>query len=592
MICPVCDAELYDLEAESCSECQTALAGWKVCDQEFHARPLLRCCRCGECPSPRDRACRQCHSRFLKRVPTWLDNQFPGWFYHDEDDTASTHYCISCNMEVLTGSMQCGICGFGFHKSTQDTTANAGEAEKVTLAVIPQVEEDLAVARETMSDLEVDDGEAVAPVVPYTHEELGAIIVSRAKAIFDINLCPTLAFGLARISQGTAGNAINLLKTVVRMAQAENTTKLTGAEITNTLVSISLKRMGRDPWVGLDRSQRKYLVALAGAGGRGLSAASLATMSNEKVSTIETMVEPFLLQRSGLPCFSDADRQYHRIGGAFVTRSRSGRCPTILTFKYLEMVQALQDDDPDWFAGENLSSNDAHTHAPDLSKDDLEHIPNIEEVLVPVAVTPPKHATTPMPAMAQPTVGSARNPARRAHKGDGMTAVIAARIIPPRVRLLAERQAIYKALLASGIIRPVPSIKWLSGQSVICAHGHRSHFGLFAHRPEYGTLDSLPDFTPVNWKDRLAAALQARGGTAKDDINDRDPDHDVCWSLGCPICGTAEYTFATPALRDYVMCIASADYWWVFCHLYRRDLGTCGNCELRKIYWEALRSLG
>ena len=110
----------------------------------------------------------------------------------------------------------------------------------------------------------------MAPVVPYTHEELGAIIVSRAKAIFDINLCPTLAFGLARISQGTAGNAINLLKTVVRMAQAENTAKLTGAEITNTLVSISLKRMGRDPWVGLDRSQRKYLVALAGAGGRGL----------------------------------------------------------------------------------------------------------------------------------------------------------------------------------------------------------------------------------------------------------------------------------------------------------------------------------
>ncbi len=69
------------------------------------------------------------------------------------------------------------------------------------------------------------------------------------------------------------------------------------------------------------------------------------------------------------------------------------------------------------------------------------------------------------------------------------------------------------------------------------------------------------------------------------------PELDVRWSLGCPMCGTDQYTFETAALRDYVMCTASADYWWVFCHLYRRDSGPCGNCEIRKGYWGAQRSL-
>ena len=221
----------------------------------------------------------------------------------------------------------------------------------------------------------------------------------------------------------------------------------------------------------------------------------------------------------------------------------------------------------------------------------LEPDPETETVPVPAAAPTLKIVTVPTPAMNQPTVGSVRNPARRAHASGGKAAVIAARIIPPRARLVAERQASYKALLASGSIRPVPGVKWLSGQAVVCAHGHRSHFGLFACLPGYGTLDSLPDFKEFGGHNRLAAALHVRSGTARDNINDRDPERDVRWQLGCPTCGTDLYTFEAKALQEYAMCTASPDLFWVFCHLYRRDTGMCGNCEIRRVYWDALRSL-
>ena len=167
---------------------------------------------------------------------------------------------------------------------------------------------------------------------------------------------------------------------------------------------------------------------------------------------------------------------------------------------------------------------------------------------------------------------------------------VAARIIPTKTRLLSERQASYKVLIASGSIRPVSSVKWLSEQSVVCAHGHRSNFGLFASLPGYGTLNILPE-SDSRTHNRRGIALRRLGGVGFHNINDRDPSHDVRWQLGCPTCGTNLYMFEAQALREYMMCTTSPDLFWVFCHLYRRDSGTCGNCEIRKGYWGAQRSL-
>ena len=383
MVCPVCDAEVCDHDVESCPECGTALATWGEYDLEFYARPLIRCCRCGECPSSGDRACRQCHAHFLKRAPVWLNAEFPGWTESTEWDSDAMFSCISCEMRVVLGGPRCEICGLRFYRPTEDSA-----------------ETDLAIIREATSNLTAHPDRDVAPAVLYSYD-----------------------------------------------------------------------------------------------------------------GTID------------LKCVPD---------------------------------------------------------------------PEPEAVSVPAAAATPTFVTTPTPATAQPTVGSVRRPVRTAHKVEGVAAaaaVIAARMIPPRAKLLAERQSSYKALIASGGIRPVLNIKWLSGQSVVCAQGHHSNFGLFACRPGYGPLDCLPDFKEVGWNDRLATALHVRGGAARDNINDRDPERDVRWSLGCPVCGTDLYAFEAAALRDYVMCTASADYWWVFCHLYRRDLAMCGNCEIRRIYWDALRSL-
>ncbi len=355
MVCPVCDAEVYEHDVESCWMCGTLLATWTESDRKYHSQPLFRCCRCGECPSPGDRACRQCHAHFLKRAPAWLDADFPGWmeiFEFEPDESVrddwkpeATFWCVGCDMDVAPGQAQCQTCGLRFYKPTQNSS------------------------------------------------------------VF-----------------------------------------------------------------------------------------------------IEPDPEP--------------------------------KCTS-----------------------------------------------------VPAAATTPNTVAVPSPAIAPPAVGSAHNPTHSTHVSDGKAARIAARIIPPRARLLAERQASYKVLLASGSIRPVPSLKWLSGQPVVCTRGHQSQFGLFAHRPGYGTLDCLPDFKEFGRHNRLAAAFHGWSGAAKDNINDRDPKLDVCWSLGCPMCGTDQYTFEAETLRDYAMCTASADYWWVFCHLYRIDFKTCGNCELRKNYWTSLRSL-
>lgn len=385
MICPICDAEVYDLEAESCPECQTALASWEVCSVKFHARPLIRCCCCGECPSSGDRACRQCQAHFLKRVPAWLDTEFPGWSTSDEQTADPILSCVCCDMEVLPERAKCEICGLNFHRPT----------------------------------------------------ELSAV-------------------------------------------------------------------------------------------------------------------------------------------------------------KHLEMALTHQREDALEFTEANPPQANAHAAIPDLGKASLKRVLNNkhEEVQPPPVAVPLKTVAAPVPVTAKPTVVPILASTRRVRtRGEEIAAQIAARIIPPKAKLLAERQASYKTLLASGSIRPVLSVKWLSGQSVVCARGHPSNFGLFVHRPGYGTLNSLPDFKSTHWQDRLGAAFQARGGTATDDINDRDPKLDVCWSLGCPMCGTDQYTFEAEALRDYAMCTASADYWWVFCHLYRRDAGTCGNCELRSNYWASLRLL-
>lgn len=167
---------------------------------------------------------------------------------------------------------------------------------------------------------------------------------------------------------------------------------------------------------------------------------------------------------------------------------------------------------------------------------------------------------------------------------------VAARIIPTKTRLLTKRQASYKSQITSGSIRRVPSVKWLSDQPVVCAHGHRSTFGLFASLPGYGTLNILPE-SDSRTHNRHGFALHRLGGAGLHNINDRDPNLDVRWQLGCPTCGTNLYVFEAQALREYMMCTTSPDLFWVFCHLYRRDSGICGNCELRRNYWTSLRSL-
>lgn len=197
------------------------------------------------------------------------------------------------------------------------------------------------------------------------------------------------------------------------------------------------------------------------------------------------------------------------------------------------------------------------------------------------------------PPASRRTAANAANPpqSRRPTARDA-----AQRLKAQRASLSSGREASYQSLIAADSIRPVPSVRWLSKQPVVCAHGHRSSFGLFATLPGYGTLSNLPDIPEVEsgWRRRAECwkkALLRRPCATVHPIHDRDPQFDGRWCLACPTCGTETYSFEAEALQEYVMCPVSPDLFWLCCHLHQRRLGGCAACEVRRKWWAALRVL-
>ena len=141
----------------------------------------------------------------------------------------------------------------------------------------------------------------------YNAHEL-AVIIKRSAKILDIEIDDDAAIELASRSRGTPRIANRLLKRVRDFAEIYNNGK-----ITVDLTKKAMKLLDIDE-LGLDVVDKKYLEAVIckfGGGPVGLD--TIAAAINENATTIEDVVEPFLLQLGfiartprGRSCMKDA----------------------------------------------------------------------------------------------------------------------------------------------------------------------------------------------------------------------------------------------------------------------------------------------
>lgn len=147
----------------------------------------------------------------------------------------------------------------------------------------------------------------------YTHEELRDIII-RTSQVLDMNITKDAAMELAQRSRKTPRIANRLFKRVRDFALVEGT-----GEVDLDITLKSLERLNVDKY-GLDRIDIEYLESLIMKfNGGPVGVETIATAIGEEVSTIEDVVEPFLLQEG------------------FVKRTRSGRVATALAYEHLKI---------------------------------------------------------------------------------------------------------------------------------------------------------------------------------------------------------------------------------------------------------------
>ena len=145
----------------------------------------------------------------------------------------------------------------------------------------------------------------------YSFDELKDI-VKRSSRVFNMNITDDAAMELAKRSRKTPRIANRLFKRVRDFALVEGT-----GEIDLEITSKALKRLHVDD-EGLDSVDREYLTSLINKfNGGPVGVETIATSIGEEVTTIEDVVEPYLLQEG------------------FIKRTRSGRVATEKAYRSL-----------------------------------------------------------------------------------------------------------------------------------------------------------------------------------------------------------------------------------------------------------------
>ena len=150
---------------------------------------------------------------------------------------------------------------------------------------------------------------------PYTNEELTSI-VRRSATILGIPIDEDAAFELARRSRGTPRIANRLLRRVRDFAEYENLDTINVAVTRKALEFMDVDELGLD---AVDRNILETIINKFNGGPVGLDTLSAAT--GEDATTIEDVVEPFLIQLG------------------FIQRTPRGRTCTLGAYRHLKLKQ-------------------------------------------------------------------------------------------------------------------------------------------------------------------------------------------------------------------------------------------------------------
>ena len=148
---------------------------------------------------------------------------------------------------------------------------------------------------------------------PYTNEELTSI-VSRSATILGIPIENDASFEIARRSRGTPRIANRLLRRVRDFADYENLDAINLAVTRKALEFMDVDELGLD---AVDRNILETIIKKFNGGPVGLDTLSAAT--GEDATTIEDVVEPFLIQLG------------------FIQRTPRGRVCTLGAYKHLKI---------------------------------------------------------------------------------------------------------------------------------------------------------------------------------------------------------------------------------------------------------------
>ncbi len=149
----------------------------------------------------------------------------------------------------------------------------------------------------------------------YTNEEL-AQIVRRSSNILEIPIDPDAAYELARRSRGTPRIANRLLRRVRDFAQYEQLDHINLDVTRRALEFMDVDELGLDD---VDRNILETIIKKFNGGPVGLD--TLAAATGEDATTIEDVVEPFLIQLG------------------FIQRTPRGRTCTLNAYKHLRLKQ-------------------------------------------------------------------------------------------------------------------------------------------------------------------------------------------------------------------------------------------------------------
>ena len=150
---------------------------------------------------------------------------------------------------------------------------------------------------------------------PYTNEELTSI-VRRSATILGIPIDEDAAFELARRSRGTPRIANRLLRRVRDFAEYENLDTINIGVTRKALEFMDVDELGLD---AVDRNILETIINKFNGGPVGLDTLSAAT--GEDATTIEDVVEPFLIQLG------------------FIQRTPRGRTCTLGAYRHLKLKQ-------------------------------------------------------------------------------------------------------------------------------------------------------------------------------------------------------------------------------------------------------------